>query len=75
VPTSRRDGMRASLGQLSGSELLILETKLSRAKRRALQAATHSGSVPEIWDMIRIINDLTEVADDVDRVLTRVLPS
>jgi len=66
--------MRSSLGELTWPELLILETKLSRARRRAFQAALHSGSLPQVWDMIRIMNDLVDVTDDVDRELTRALP-
>jgi hypothetical protein len=34
-----------------------------------------AGSLPEVWDMIRVINDLDDVTDDVNRELTRVLPS
>jgi hypothetical protein len=33
-----------------------------------------SRSIEQVWDMIRIINDLADVADDVDRELVRALP-
>jgi hypothetical protein len=48
-----------------------LWTKLRTGKRRALQAAMRSRSMPEIWEMIRLTNDLTELGDDVNRALAR----
>jgi hypothetical protein len=30
-----------------------------------------SRSMPEIWEMIRLSNDLTELGDDVNRALAR----
>jgi len=66
--------MHACLGQLTWSELLILDTMLRRARRRAFRAAAHSGSLRQAWDLIKIVNDLADVADDVDRELLRVLP-
>jgi hypothetical protein len=56
-------------GQLTRLELLALTSKLCRAKRRALHVALHSRSLPEILDMIRLINDLADVADDLSRTL------
>jgi hypothetical protein len=66
--------MHLCLGQLTWPELLMLGTKLSRARRRSFQAAVQSRSIEQVWDMIRIINDLADVADDVDRELVRALP-
>jgi hypothetical protein len=74
VPPYKRHALHAGLGQLSWPELLILDTKLCRARQRAFRAAVRSGSLQQIWDMIRIINDLADVAEDVDRELSRILP-
>jgi hypothetical protein len=71
----RRDAIRPHLRQLSWPELLILNEKMRRAKRQASQAALGAGSLQEVWDMIRITNDLVDVADDVQRALGEVLPS
>jgi hypothetical protein len=57
--------------QLTHLELLTLSTKLRAGKRRALQAAMRSRSMPEIWEMIRLTNDLTELGEDVNRALAR----
>jgi hypothetical protein len=70
----RHDARYASLGQLTWPELLILGTKLGRARRQAFQAAIHAASLRQVRDMIRIINDLTDLTDDVDRELARALP-
>jgi hypothetical protein len=70
----RHDAMHASLGQLTWQELLLLGMKLRRAKRQAFRAALRSGSLPQAWDMIRIINDLADLAHDVDQQLARALP-
>ena len=61
-------------GQLTWLELRILTWKLRSAKRRALHVAAHSGSLPQIWDMIRLINDLAGVTDDLIRTLEHPLP-
>jgi hypothetical protein len=71
----RHDQMQASLGQLTWPELLILGVKLRRGRKQALQAALRAGSLQQVWDMIRIVNDLADLADDVDQELARVLPS
>jgi hypothetical protein len=71
----RRDQMPASLGQLTWPELLILGVKLRRGRRQALQAALRVGSLQQVWDMIRIVNDLADLADDVDQELASALPS
>jgi hypothetical protein len=55
--------------QLTRLELLALTAKLCNSKRRAMQVAVHSRSLGEVWDMIRLINDLADVADDLDRSL------
>jgi hypothetical protein len=51
--------------------LLVLSSKLRTAKSRALRAAMHSRSMAEIWDMIRVSNDLTDLGEDVSRALAR----
>ena len=71
----RHDEMQASLGQLSWRELLMLSVKLRRGRRQAFQAAVRAQSLQQIWDMIRIINDLADLADDVEQEFSRALPS
>jgi hypothetical protein len=58
-------------GQLTWLEQRVLTSKLCSAKHRALHVALHSRSLPEIWDMIRLINDLADVADDLSRTPDR----
>jgi hypothetical protein len=58
-------------GQFAYLELLVLSSKLRSGKRRALRAAMHSRSMAEIWDMIRVSNDLTDLEDDVSQALGR----
>jgi hypothetical protein len=60
-----------TFGQLTQLELLVLSTKLRAGKRRALQAAMRSRSMPEIWDMIRLSNDLADLTEDINRALAR----
>lgn len=55
--------------QLTRLELLALTAKMCNSKRRALQVAVHSRSLAEIWDMIRLMNDLADLADDLDQSL------
>jgi hypothetical protein len=38
------------------------------------QAALHAPSLQQVWDMIRIQNDLDDLAGDIDRELARALP-
>lgn len=65
------DALPCTYTQLTHLELLALSTKLRTGKRRALQAAMRSRSMPEIWEMIRLTNDLTELGEDVNRALAR----
>jgi len=48
--------------------------KLGRARRQSSRAALHAGSLQQAWAMIRVSNDLADLADDVDRELARALP-
>jgi len=61
--------------QLTWREMVVLASKLRAGQRRALKVARHSRSLHEIWDMIRLINELTGVADDVNRALARSWPA
>jgi hypothetical protein len=65
------DPLPGTYKQLTQRELLTLSTKLRTGKRRALQAAMRSRSMPEIWEMIRLTNDLTELGEDINRALAR----
>ena len=65
------DALPCTYKRLTQRELLASSTKLRTGKRRALQAAMRSRSMPEIWEMIRLTNDLTELGDDVNRALAR----
>ena len=71
----RPDMVLRTFGQLTWPELLILDWKLRHGKRRALQVAAHSGSLHQIWDMIRLINELADGADDVNRALSQSWPT
>jgi hypothetical protein len=66
-----REALPCAYKQLTHLELLTLSTKLRTGKRRALQVAMRSRSMPEIWEMIRLSNDLTELGEDVSRALAR----
>jgi hypothetical protein len=66
--------MPATLGQLTWPELLILGMKLGQARQRAFRAALHARTLEQVWSMIRVINDLADLADDVDREFARALP-
>ena len=70
-PSDERPGPPCTFEQLAYLELLVLSSKLRTGKRRALRAAMRSRSMAEIWDMIRISNDLTDLGEDVGRALAR----
>jgi hypothetical protein len=67
--------MAPAFEQLTLPEMAILVSKLRGGKRRALRVARKSRSLHEIWDMIRLINDLADVTDDVNRALARTWPA
>lgn len=66
--------MQASLARLTWPELMTLRAKLGRARRQVLRAVLRAGSLRQAWDMIRVHDELTGLADDVDRELGRCLP-
>jgi len=74
VRRGKSDALSASLALLTWSELLVLRMKLGRARRQSSRAALHAGSLQQAWAMIRVSNDLADLADDVDRELARALP-
>jgi hypothetical protein len=69
------DTMPPAFDQLTMPQMAILVSKLCEGKRQALHVARQSRSLHEIWDMIRLINDLADVADDVSRALARTWPA
>jgi hypothetical protein len=66
--------MPAILARLTWCELLVLRMTLGRAKRQSLRAVLHAGSLRQARATIPVINDLADLADDVDRELARALP-
>jgi hypothetical protein len=70
----RNDAMSVGLARLTWPELLVLRTKLGRARQQSVRAALHAGSLQQVRATIRVINDLADLAGDVDRELARALP-
>jgi hypothetical protein len=67
--------VRPYLSTLTWPELLILRSRVGRARRRALSAAWHARRPREVLDMIRLLGDLADLTDDIDRELVlRRLP-
>ena len=73
MPATREKTIHASLARLTWLELLALNVRLGRARRRVLRAALRAGSLQQVRDMIRIHHDLTGLAHDVDGELDRSL--
>jgi hypothetical protein len=56
---------------LTWPELLRLRAMALRARRRAIWAAWHARRPRQALDMIRLMGDLADLADDIDRELVR----
>jgi hypothetical protein len=51
---------------LTWPELMILRSRVGRARRRALSAAWHARRPREVFDMIRLLGDLADLTADID---------